>query len=91
MTQQEAVWLVEEFLPYWDRGLRGNTMPIWYESERILRDRDEIEPRSCPCQWRGLAMEVKARYSQRQEEIDKLYEEATQPKTTTRGRPKKST
>lgn len=86
MTKAEAVWLVEEFLPYWDRGLRGNTMPIWYKAEMILRDRDEIEPRSCPCHWRGLALEVKARYNQRQAEIEALYNE---PEKAKKGRPRK--
>lgn len=94
MTQQDAVYLVDEFLPYWDRGLRGNTITFWYEAERILRDRSEIEPRSCPCHWRGMAMEVKARYNQRQQEITDLYEQATNPipakSTRTRGRKKKS-
>ena len=86
MTKQDVVWLVEEFLPYWDRGLRGNTIEYWYRAEMILRDRDEIEPRSCPCHWKGLAMEVKARYSQRQTEIDTIYNE---PEKTKKGRPKK--
>ena len=93
MTTQEAVWLIDEFKPYWERGLRGKTMPFWYEAERILRDRTEIEVRSCPCHWRGLAMEVKARYSQREQEILSLYEEATTSTTATptrtRGRRKK--
>lgn len=74
MTKEEAVWLVDVFLPYWNRGLRGNTIDVWYEAERILRDKDKIEPRSCPCHWKGMAMEIKARYSQRQAEIEQLYE-----------------
>ena len=86
MTKEEVVWLVEEFLPYWDRGLRGNTMPIWYKAEMILTEATNINPRSCPCHWRNVALEVKARYSQRQEEIERIYNE---PEKTTRGRPKK--
>jgi len=88
MTKQEAVWLVEEFLPYWDRGLRGNTIGIWYEAERILLGAEQINKRECTCHWKGLAMEVKARYNQHQPTIEALYNE---PEKTKRGRPKKTT
>ena len=91
MTTEEAVWLVDVFLPYWNQGLRGKTMPIWYEAERILRGKTEIEPRSCVCHWKGMAMEVKARYSQRQTEIETLYNDyQTSLTKTTRGRRKKN-
>ena len=92
MTTEEAVWLVEVFLPKWNHGLRGNTMDYWYEAERILKGADKIEPRSCPCHWKGLAMEVKARYSQHQETITKLYEDYKNPtpEPLARGRKRKS-
>lgn len=88
MTKAEAVWLVEEFLPYWERGLRGNTIGYWYRAEQILKGADEIEKRSCNCQWKSLAVEVKHRYAQHQAEIDRLYNE---PEKKKKGRPKKST
>ncbi len=76
MTTEEAVYIVEKWYPIRDGALRSNTIGVWYEAERILRGWDEIQARSCSCEYKTLARMVKSFYSQYEAEIKELYGKA---------------
>ena len=90
LTTEDAKWIIE----YYDkevngRTLRGKVMEGYYEAERILSGWDKTQPRGCSCQWRQVAMGVHALRNRHNDEIIKLYEQATKP-TPKRGRKKAS-
>lgn len=56
-------WLKEEFPKHQGKTLRGETLKAYYEAERILLNRDKIQPRGCSCN-----------YNQLKAFVDELYE-----------------
>lgn len=76
MTQQEAIFLKEEF----ENNalgliLKGKVLDIYYEAERILRGWDKKKPRGCTCEYKNMARIVTSLYEQRKAEIEQLYEQ----------------
>ena len=76
MTQQEAIFLKEEFESNaLGRILKGKVLDIYYEAERILRGWDKKKPRGCTCEYRNMSRIVTSLYEQKKAEIEQLYEQ----------------
>lgn len=61
MTQGEKIWLKSTFvLDYYMKSpvLQGNLLAAYYEAERILEGRKEINRRGCKCNHRHLMTNV---------------------------------
>lgn len=58
MSKEEKTFLLEEWLPVKGTTLRGPTLSLYYEAERILEGREKINKRSCSCALRGMAENV---------------------------------
>lgn len=73
MTTEEAVYIVEQWVPIKDRGLTNKTIDVWYETERILRGWTKPQHRGCKCEYKALSRMVHSFYSQYESEINELY------------------
>ena len=62
MTKEEKQYLLEEFPKVKGRTLRGDTLRVYYETERILNNKEKIHKRSCTCEYRSLAIAVNKQY-----------------------------
>lgn len=62
MKDEEKKYLLEVFPIHKGRTLRGETLAVYYETERILKQKDSIQKRDCSCQYRQLAEQVNKSY-----------------------------
>ena len=77
MTEKEAIYLVEQFENRAKgRILKGEVTNIYYEAERILKGRAEIQKRGCTCEYKNMARIVSSLFDQHKDEIYRLYEQA---------------
>ena len=92
MTKDDAIWIKEVFYPhYYNTTLNSKSMVGYYEAERILNGAEKINVRGCNCQWRHVGRLVHNLLEMNIDTINKLYEEATAPQPTKRGRKKTNT
>jgi len=62
MKDEQIKYLLEVFPIHKGRTLRGETLAVYYETERILKQKDTIQKRDCSCQYRQLADNVNKSY-----------------------------
>lgn len=76
MTLEDAKWLKYEFEPkFLGKGIRGKTLEAYLEAERILNGWDSTKRRGCSCEYRALANNVNAMFSQFKD-TNQLYQDA---------------
>lgn len=62
MKDEEIKYLLEIFPNHRGRTLRGETLAVYYETERILKQKQIIEKRDCSCKFRSMADNVHVLY-----------------------------
>ena len=62
MSEQEEKWLEETFPSHRGKTLRRETLSVYYEAERLLKNKESITKRTCSCQYRSMAEGVHVLY-----------------------------
>ena len=62
MKDEEIKYLLDIFPNHRGRTLRGETLAVYYETERILQQKHVIQKRDCSCQFRSMAENVHTLY-----------------------------
>ena len=85
LTQEEALWLLNEYAPKRGGRVSGETMDKYFTKARGLIMGKPVERPGCGCQYKSYVMMTNSLFSQHYEAIKKI---AT-PKPKSRGRSKK--
>ena len=62
MKDEDKNYLLEVFPIHRGRTIRGETLAVYYETERILTNKEQIQKRDCSCQFRSMADNVHVLY-----------------------------
>jgi len=85
---KEAEWLVEFSKNTLGLKLQGQVLEDYYEAERLLKGKDEIDKRSCTCHYKSLAKMVNSLWDQYKQTVLDIYNEG--PKEETKKRSSRS-
>lgn len=58
MKDSEKKYLLEVFPNHRGRTIRGETLAVYYETERILKNKEVIQKRGCSCEYRSMAEQI---------------------------------
>lgn len=83
LTQQDAIWLLEEYTKKRNGRIDGNTMDNYFVLARSLMIGKQSERPGCACQFKAYVMLTNNMFGQYEEEIKAI---AYPPKTTSRAR-----
>ena len=62
MKDSEKTYLKEVFPQHRGRTIKGETLAVYYETERILKQKEQIQKRGCSCEFRSMAEKVHTLY-----------------------------
>ena len=85
LTQEEAVFLVEEYFPKSGGRIDGNTMDKYFVPARTYMVGKPVGRPGCGCHYKSFVMMTNSMYSQYEAEIKAI---AYPPKTKTRAKRK---
>ena len=88
LTQEQAIWLIEEYAPKKDGRLDGNTMDKYFVPARSYMTGKSVGRPGCGCHYKAFASMTNSMYSQYYEDIKAV---AYPPKKVTRSGRKTST
>jgi len=74
MSNEEKVYLLNVFPNHRGRTIKGETLAVYYETERILKQKDTIDKRGCNCQFRSMAEGVHTLYDKWLSDEKKLHD-----------------
>lgn len=58
MKAEDKIYLLEVFPKHRGLTIRGETLAVYYETERILKNKEVIQKRGCSCEFRSMAENV---------------------------------
>lgn len=73
MKVEDTIYLKEVFPQHRGRTIRGETLAVYYETERILQGKQQIQKRGCSCEFRSMAENVHMLYDKWLSDEQKLH------------------
>ena len=87
LTQEEALWLINEYAPRRGGRISGSTMDTYFVKARTLMQGKPSERPGCSCMFRSYVMMTNSMFGQYESEIKDIAYPVV--KKSTRGRRKK--
>ena len=86
LTQEEALWLINEYAPRRGGRISGSTMDAYFVKARTLMLGKQAERPGCACMFKAFVSMTNAMYGQYENEIQAIAYPVV--KKSTRGRKK---
>jgi predicted secreted acid phosphatase len=85
LTQENALWLVEKYVPRMGGIINGKTMDEYFVPARTMLMGKKVDRPGCGCHFKSYVMMTNSLYNQHEAEIRNI---AYPPKTKTRAKRK---
>lgn len=64
MNNEQKQYLLQVYPNHRGKTMRGETLAVYYETEKILKNLPSINKRGCSCQYTAFAREIDNLYDQ---------------------------